>query len=83
LTGAVNRLLTSEKGIEDLQETRLIFEAPLVRRAALKATTAEIDGIRHALEANRVAPDLPAFQSTDVAFHLSIAKVGDNRNFAP
>jgi DNA-binding FadR family transcriptional regulator len=80
-SAAVSRLLNSEKGIRDFQETRMVFEAALARRAALKARTDEIERIWQALEANRLAPDLPAFQSTDVAFHLSIAEVAGNRNF--
>jgi GntR family transcriptional regulator, sialic acid-inducible nan operon repressor len=81
MRAAVSRLLKSDQGMRDFQETRLIFESALARRAATKATRDEVERIRAALDANRNAPDLPTFQSTDVTFHLSIAEVGGNRNF--
>jgi GntR family transcriptional repressor for pyruvate dehydrogenase complex len=81
LSAVVRRLLTSEQGIRAFQETRMVFEAALCRRAAKIATAEEIEAIRSALDSNRRAPNLESFQATDVAFHLAIAKVGKNQNF--
>lgn len=82
MNAAVSRLLQSDQGVRDLQETRVVIEGALARRAALIASPVELERIRAALEANEQAPDLPSFQATDVSFHRSIAEIGGNRNFA-
>lgn len=82
LSGAAKRLLAEPSGVKHFQEARLLFEVALTRRAAEKATNAQIDALRLALEANRVAlGHQAAFDRTDMAFHFVIAEIANNPIF--
>jgi len=64
-----------------MQDARALLEIGLARQAAIMATEADIAELSSALEANRSANNLEKFVETDVAFHLSIAKISKNPIF--
>jgi DNA-binding FadR family transcriptional regulator len=79
---AVRQMLSTEDGQRHFQSIRLFFETGLARLAAHRATAEDIATLRVALEANAAAiGDRPRFISTDIAFHLEIAKITRNPIF--
>ena len=83
LSGTAKHFLASEEGERAFQDARRIFEAAIARNAAEVATPQEIARLSEALEENRAAlDDMVRFEETDVAFHLALAKIGDNPVFA-
>ena len=74
--------LSKKEGERAFQDARRLFEAAIARNAAEIATIKDIKSLEAALIANRDAMgDRAAFQRTDVEFHLSIAKIGNNPVF--
>jgi DNA-binding FadR family transcriptional regulator len=68
--GVVVHLLKAPGGVRSLFDTRIFFEAALVRHAALNARKDDIAALREALAANHDAiGDSLRFYETDVAFH--------------
>lgn len=79
LAGPAKFILSRPDRLRQLQEARMLFEGFLARLAAEKATDAQIDAIRAALEANKAKiGDNEGFVETNIAFHLEIAKVAGN-----
>ena len=69
-------------GQHHLEETRLIFESGMAWLAAQKATDADIETLREALDANvRAVGVVEEFVKTDVAFHCEIARISGNPIF--
>jgi GntR family transcriptional regulator, sialic acid-inducible nan operon repressor len=82
LSGAARLLLSQPDGGRRFQEARLLFEVGLARMAAQRRTESDLEIMRDALDANRLAiGDHPAFIRTDVAFHHAIARVPGNPIF--
>ncbi len=68
----------------ELMELRLALEAAAADLAASRASTAEIDEIESALDAQRAAAmesNLGALVQADFRFHLAVAKASGNRTF--
>jgi DNA-binding FadR family transcriptional regulator len=77
----VRQLLSTEpQSLEDLKEARLFFEVGMVRIAAARATPAQVEAIRAALDDQRAAAvsDPGCFLMRDMAFHRAIAAVSGN-----
>ncbi|MHA1549490.1 MAG: FCD domain-containing protein [Alphaproteobacteria bacterium] len=82
LSGAARSLLSSKEGEHSLQDARRLFEAAIARNAAEQATPKDIEVLEAALETNRASlGDIVAFERTDVAFHRTLAEIGDNPVF--
>ncbi len=78
----VRPMVASDPGMRNFQEVRILLEGALARRAAQVATDVEIEKIRAELHENQTAGDDPErLHRSDIAFHLSIAAVGDNPFF--
>ncbi len=76
---AVLQMLSTPTGQRHFQHLRLLFETGMARHAATSASHDNLANIEHALEANGLAlGDRERFISTDVEFHLSIAKTMEN-----
>jgi GntR family transcriptional repressor for pyruvate dehydrogenase complex len=76
---AVLQMLSTSGGQKHFQEVRRLFEMGLARQATQSASDAQIADLKGALEANRLAlGDRARFISTDVEFHLGIAKMLHN-----
>ncbi len=73
------RARLGELNARTLCEARAVIEVALTGMAASRATPDEIGDIRNALEAMRQSyDDTPAFVKADLAFHMAVAKAGDN-----
>jgi len=82
VSGAVKHILADEKGVRELQQARTMFEAMLVRHAALHATDDDLKKLKAALDANGAAVgNAEAFTRTDIAFHLVLAEIPRNSIF--
>jgi GntR family transcriptional regulator, sialic acid-inducible nan operon repressor len=82
LSGAARLLLAQDRGIQQFQEARALFEIGLARLAAQHATQDDVDALREALDANgRAIANRPDFMRTDVAFHYAIAAISRNSIF--
>jgi DNA-binding FadR family transcriptional regulator len=72
-------LSSSAQTLEHLKEARVFFEVGMVRMAAQKATKADVEALRCALDEHRESlADLPQFLAKDMAFHRTIAAVSRN-----
>jgi GntR family transcriptional regulator, sialic acid-inducible nan operon repressor len=72
-------LANTEDMLEHLKEARLMFEVAMARLAAQRATKADIERLRLALETHRASLDDPQkFLETDLEFHASIAAASHN-----
>lgn len=72
-------LATSQLGLEDLKEARLLFETGLVRLAVQRATPDGVEGLRRALAEGRASRgDRSRFVAADMAFHRQIAAMSGN-----
>lgn len=79
MSGPARFVLSRPDRLRQLQEARMMFEGFLARIAAEQATDAQIAAIGAALEANRACIDDPeGFVTTNIAFHLEIARVSGN-----
>ena len=82
LSSAARFLLSSEEGKHSLQDARRLFEAAITRNAAEVATEDDIVSLKIALDENyKASGNTVEFKRTDVNFHLSIAKIGNNSVF--
>jgi GntR family transcriptional regulator, sialic acid-inducible nan operon repressor len=82
LQGAARYLLAQPEGVRQFQQARAMFELALVRYAAAHAKHEDIEAMRAALEANKLAiGNDTRFQQTDVAFHYVLAEVPRNPIF--
>jgi DNA-binding FadR family transcriptional regulator len=80
--GTAKLLLTTPGGEAAFQDARRVFESAIARNAAEIASDADIAKLRTMLEANRAAlSDMGEFERTDVAFHLTLAEIGQNPIF--
>lgn len=72
-------LANTEDMLEHLKEARLMFEVAMARLAAQRATKADIERLRLALETHRASLDDPQkFLETDLEFHAAIAAASHN-----
>jgi GntR family transcriptional regulator, sialic acid-inducible nan operon repressor len=79
---AVRQMLSTEQGQRYFQGARMFFEVGLAREAARTATPDDLESLRDALEANRLAiGDRDRFTSTDIAFHFELARIARNLVF--
>jgi GntR family transcriptional repressor for pyruvate dehydrogenase complex len=79
---AVRQMLSTEEGQRYFQGARMFFEVGLAREAARTATPDDLESLRDALEANRLAiGDRDRFTSTDIAFHFELARIARNLVF--
>ena len=62
----------------EMIEARLAIEPLLVRRAAIRASQAEIDAITRIAESGRDAKDARSYEACDIAFHRKIAECAGN-----
>ena len=75
-------LETSPDSLDHLKNARLFFEVGMVRIAAQKATAADIERLRAALDEHRTAlKDGHEFLAKDLAFHRTIASISGNPIF--
>lgn len=75
-------LSNSEDLLGYLKEARLLFEVNMARLAAQRATKADIEMLRQALEKHRASlADPQEFLKTDMEFHTAIAAVSHNPIF--
>lgn len=84
LGATMRHLLTnSSASLENLKESRLMFENGMVRVAAKKRSTMDISRLRAVLEAQRAAiGDRERFVALDGEFHREIAAISGNPIFA-
>jgi len=83
LSGAARAFLSQGDGAAHFQDARALFETGIARLAALRATDADIDRLRQALDANAAArADARKFEQADVAFHFALAQTTKNPIFA-
>jgi len=83
LSGTARHHLASEEGERSFQDARRLFESAIARNAAEIATEKDIQRLEISLKANHAAiGNLEAFERTDVAFHLTIAEIGENPVFS-
>lgn len=72
-------LANTEDMLEHLKEARLMFEVAMARLAAQRATKADIERLRLALETHRASLNDPQrFLETDLDFHAAIAAASHN-----
>jgi DNA-binding FadR family transcriptional regulator len=77
----VHHVLTSSpETLQQFREARLFFEVGMVRIAAERATQADLDRIRAAIDAQRGA-DPDSFLNHDMEFHRAIAAASGNMIF--
>lgn len=76
---ALHLLQTSPDTLEHLKEARILFEVGMVKIAARKATTEDIERLREALARQRAAQGNEAeFIRADMAFHTAIVAISGN-----
>ena len=79
MSGPARFVLSRPDRLRQLQEARMLFEGFLARIAAERASPAQIEAIGAALAANRASiGDPEGFVTTNIAFHLEIARVSGN-----
>ncbi len=79
LSPSVRHMLQVPDGERHLQDVRMLIEVALARRAAARATSADIARLEAALTENEEALGRPDdFVDTDVRFHLAIAEISGN-----
>ena len=82
LSGTAKHFLASPGGEVAFQDARRLFESAIARNAAEVASDGDISRLRAALDENRAAiDDMGAFERADVAFHLTLAEIGQNPIF--
>ena len=76
-------LSTSPDNLDDLKEARLLFEVGMVRIAAKKATSVEIEKLQQDLQhqTEALGHDPAEFIKADMSFHATIAAISGNRIF--
>jgi len=82
LTNLVKRVSATGTGQENMEQTRLLFEAGVAWQAAQVATDDDIARLKRALDANVAALGNTAeFIRTDVAFHYELNAITRNPIF--
>jgi len=72
-------LQTSPKTLEDLKDSRVLFEVGMTKRAAINATAEDIQSLEKLVEKQQAAiADSAEFVSCDMSFHTAIASVSRN-----
>ncbi|RPH46595.1 MAG: transcriptional regulator NanR [Burkholderiales bacterium] len=80
--GARHLLQVEPHTLEHLLEARVFLEAGTARRAAERASPADVAALRARVEAQRAPlPELDGFLSHDMAFHRELARIGGNPIF--
>ncbi|MBD1204845.1 MAG: transcriptional regulator NanR [Rhodobacteraceae bacterium] len=75
-------LRSSEKGLSDLKEARLLFEISMVRLAVERATEPDIEELALRLDEQRASlPNMAQFVQCDMRFHCEIARITGNSIF--
>ncbi len=75
-------LRTSEKGLAELKEARLVFEVTMARLAVVRATDEDIEALAARLEEHRASlSDHTRFLQCDMRFHREIARITGNSIF--
>ncbi|WP_429818014.1 transcriptional regulator NanR [Ensifer sp. B1-9] len=75
-------LAGSPSSLEDLKAARLLFERGVVREAALKANSFDIEQLKVAIQNQKKSLGQPdAFIAADMAFHTQIARITRNSVF--
>ncbi len=75
-------LRTSEKGLAELKEARLVFEVTMARLAVVRATDEDIEALAARLEDHRASlSDHTRFLQCDMRFHREIARITGNSIF--
>jgi GntR family transcriptional repressor for pyruvate dehydrogenase complex len=75
-------LLLDSATVREFLEARLFMEKASVRLAVLRATTEGIEGVRAILDKQTAASkkgDVEEFNKLDAAFHLELARLGQNQ----
>jgi GntR family transcriptional repressor for pyruvate dehydrogenase complex len=82
LSSAARYFLSFEEGEKSFQDARRLFEAAIAKNAAKIATEENLSELKLALDENyRALGDADQFEITDVNFHYSIARIGNNSVF--
>lgn len=72
-------LVAEDDGMRNFQRARALFEVGLVREVALSITSAKVERLRVALDANRASiGNQRAFVESDVDFHYALAETAEN-----
>jgi len=72
-------LQTSPKTLEDLKDSRVLFEVGMTKRAAISATAEDIQSLEKIVEKQQAAvADSAEFVAHDMSFHTAIASIGRN-----
>jgi DNA-binding FadR family transcriptional regulator len=75
-------LSRSSASLEHLKNARIFFERGMVREAAMKATPADIEGLRRTLQEQReLLGQAEPFIAADMRFHTQIAVISGNPIF--
>jgi DNA-binding FadR family transcriptional regulator len=77
---SARHLLQSSPGtLEHLKEARLMFEAGMIRIAAARASTDDLDALRDCIERQEQSfGETGTFVRADIDFHIAIASVSGN-----
>jgi DNA-binding FadR family transcriptional regulator len=79
LGALISHLVSDRQGITELFESRVFFEAGLVRWAAQHARPRDLDALKQTLEANHAAiGNWSDFYATDIAFHAHLYRIPGN-----
>ncbi len=82
LSGAVRYFLSTPSGVRSLQDARAFLEIGLARYAAVHASAEDLQHMKDRLEENeRLVENRELFPDSDVAFHLTIARIANNPIF--
>lgn len=82
LSVAVRHYLSRPDGLKALHDLRMFLETGLAREAARRASDSDIARLERALLANKASiGDKAAFESTDNAFHMTLAEITGNPLF--
>jgi GntR family transcriptional repressor for pyruvate dehydrogenase complex len=83
LASLVRRMAATDQGHEDMEQTRLMFEAGVAWQAARVATDEDVRRLKAKLDANAAAiGNTAVFIRTDAAFHYELTVITRNAVFA-
>lgn len=78
----IMRLFVDEHHVDDLNEARRLIESEVVRLAAGRATEADLQEMRKALEAMKVEMATAGhYRNTNLDFHLALARASHQRAY--
>jgi DNA-binding FadR family transcriptional regulator len=82
MASLVRRMASTDQGHENMEQTRLLFEAGVAWQAARVATDEDVRRLKAALDANVAAiGNTGAFIRTDAAFHYELTVITRNAVF--